>query len=59
MRDTYALGVGIFAPLMGKITGNIRFRFQDSNYPETNLPIQRHDQEWSISGALNIPVNNA
>lgn len=59
VKDHWSIGGGFSAPLFGDTSGNIRFRFKDINFPETNAAIQRHDQEWTISGSLNIPLNDS
>ncbi len=58
VKNYYTLTGGIYAPLMGNTSGSLKLKFKESDYPETNAAIQRHDEEYVLSGSINIPIND-
>lgn len=55
-KNAHGFSLLLHAPLVEKIEAETVFRFKDSDYPKSFLPLQRRDELFSLTFALSRPL---
>jgi tetratricopeptide (TPR) repeat protein len=58
IKNAHGATAGLHFPILEKIEGEVNLRFKNSDYPKSDLPLQRNDTQYTMSFLISRPLNS-